>query len=112
MSEKERVPGPMVTLDDINQEIVSEFYFTAGEGVLGASNMGTRPAGIAASLNLLTFCVLVLRGGFTVTGESACVSAGNFNAQYGRDLAREKAIEKCWPLLGYKLACDLHDASR
>jgi len=55
------------------------------------------------ALNLLTFCVLVLRNGFTVTGESACVSPENFNAEIGREIARENAINKVWQLEGYLL---------
>lgn len=101
--------GPRVTLADIEAEIVSTFYFTAADGVRGASEMGTSPAGRAKSLDLLTFCVLVLRNGFTVTGESACASAENFNAEIGRKIARQRAVDKLWPLLGYalkeKLAC-------
>jgi hypothetical protein len=52
---------------------------------------------------LLTFCVLVLRNGFTVTGESACVSPENFDAELGRKIARQNAIAKVWPLMGYAL---------
>ena len=92
-----------VTPADIEAEIASEFYFTAADGVLGESEMGTKPAGRASSLGLLTFCVLVLRNGFTVTGESACVSPENFNAEIGRRVAREHAVNKIWPLLGFRL---------
>lgn len=55
------------------------------------------------ALGLLTFCVLVLRNGFTVTGESACASPENFNADIGRKIARENAINKLWGLEGYLL---------
>lgn len=58
-------------------------------------------------LDLLTFCVLVLRNGFTVTGESACVSPENFNAEIGKRVARENAVAKIWPLLGYELRSKL-----
>lgn len=95
--------APRVTLADIEARIVSEFYFTAGEGVLGASDLGTRPAGRADSLNRLTFCVLVLRNGFTVTGESACVSPENFDAEIGRKIARQHAVDKVRMLEGYVL---------
>ena len=95
--------GPRVTLADIEAEIASAFYFTAADGVRGESEMGTSPAGRAKSLELLTFCVLVLRNGFTVTGESACASPENFNADIGRRIARENAVEKVWPLLGFRL---------
>lgn len=55
------------------------------------------------ALNLLTFCVLVLRNGFTVTGESYCASPENFDAIKGRAYARENAVEKMRPLMGYAL---------
>lgn len=58
---------------------------------------------VPQSLQLLTFCVLVLRNGFAVTGESACASPENFNAEIGRRIARENAIAKVWPLMGYAL---------
>lgn len=63
------------------------------------------------SLHLLTFCVLVLRNGFTVTGESACVSPETFDAEIGRKIARQKAVEKIWPLLGFALKQKLCDAA-
>jgi len=62
------------------------------------------------ALGLLTFCVLVLRNGFTVTGESACASPENFDAEIGRKIARENAVNKLWPLMGYALKQQLHDA--
>ena len=99
--------APRITPADVEANIASEFYFTATEGVLGASEMGTAPAGRAKSLDLLTFCVLVLRNGFTVTGESACASPENFDAEIGRRIARQNAVEKLWPLMGYELKCRL-----
>ena len=99
--------APRITPADIEANIVSDFCFTAGEGVLGASEMGTRPAGIADSLNRLTFCVLVLRNGFTVTGESACASPENFDAEIGRKIAHANAVQKIWPLMGYELRSKL-----
>jgi hypothetical protein len=69
--------------------------------------MGTVPAGRARSLDLLTFCVLVLRNGFTVTGESACASPENFDPEIGRKIARKNAVAKIWPLMGYELKCRL-----
>lgn len=97
--------APRVTPDDIEDNIASEHYFTAAEGVIGAmdeeSTAQSHPC--PDSLELLTFCVLVLKNGFTVTGESACVSAENFSAQIGRDIARQNAVAKVWPLMGYAL---------
>ena len=101
--------APRITPADIEANIASEHYFTAGDGCFGreVAACGTPVTNVQA-LNLLTFCVLVLRNGFTVTGESACASPDNFNAEIGRRIARENAIAKIWPLLGFQLRTDLH----
>ncbi len=64
---------------------------------------------VPQSLGLLTFCVLVLQNGFTVTGESACASPENFDAEVGRKIARQNAVQKIWPLEGYLLKQRLHE---
>lgn len=51
----------------------------------------------------LTVCCLVLRNGYTVTGESAAVSSENFDEAIGRKIARENARNKIWMLEGYLL---------
>lgn len=114
--------APRITPADINANIASEHYFTAGEGVIGAfaademrrtGRDATVPAGAAhpdllkPSLNLLTFCVLVLKNGYTVTGESACASPENFDAELGKKIARNAAMQKIWPLMGYELRSKL-----
>ena len=93
--------APRVTPSDIEAAIASEYYFTALDGVEGAGTVWDLPS--AYALSLLTFCVLVLRNGFTVTGESACASPKNFDAEIGKKIARANAINKVWPLLGYAL---------
>lgn len=118
-----KATAPRVTPADIEANIVSEYYFTAGEGVIGAfaaaefgSHSGdsvtlrrdiASPEVLKPSLNILTFCVIVLRNGFTVTGESACASPENFDAEIGRKVARDNAINKIWPLMGYELKSKL-----
>lgn len=100
--------APRVTPSDIEANIASEHYFTAAQGVIGAGN--NQPTnGPTEALGLLTFCVLVLRNGFTVTGESACASPENFDAEIGRKIARENAKQKIWPLMGYALKASLHE---
>ena len=93
-----------VTPKDIQDNIVGELYINAAEA---AKINGFFP-GCNDPLHLLTFCVLTLRNGFTVTGESACASPENFDAEIGRRVARENAVNKIWPLMGYKLKCDLN----
>ena len=96
--------APRVTPADIEANIANEHYFTASDGVNGhaTANAGVY-CGPILPLQLLTFCVLVLRNGFTVTGESACASPENFDAEIGRKIARANAVQKLWPLLGYAL---------
>ena len=98
-----------VTPAGIEANIASEHYFTAADGARMSPD-GNWPIHSlnSGSLGLLTFCVLVLRNGFTVTGESACASPENFDAEIGRKVARENAISKMWPLLGYALKDKLH----
>ena len=61
----------------------------------------------AAALKLITFCVLVLRNGFTVTGEAYCADPAKFNAETGRIEARQNAVQKIWPLMVYELRTKL-----
>ncbi len=51
----------------------------------------------------VTVCELTLRNGYTVRGESACVSIENFDAKIGQDIARKNARDKVWELEGYLL---------
>lgn len=98
--------APRVTPDHIESVIVSEHYFTAGDGYAGAAALTAKEGDLITPpepLDLLTFCVLVLRNGFTVTGESACASPDNFDVEIGRSIARGNAIQKIWPLEGYLL---------
>lgn len=74
--------APRVTKQDVDDFIVRDEYHVHG---------------------LLTFCILHLKNGFTVTGQSACASPANYNADIGNRLAREDAVNKIWPLLGFEL---------
>jgi hypothetical protein len=112
-----------VTIEDIEKNIASEHYFTALDGVKGAyayitdtvAEVEVIKDGVYVmqsrdTLGLLTFCVLVLKNGFTVTGQSACVDPKNFDQLKGRTYAREDAINKVWPLMGYALKDRLNSA--
>lgn len=110
--------APRVTPARIAEVIASEHYFTAWEGAQLAYWADSDPENPKPEegapqkdgpLSLLTFCVLVLRNGFTVTGESACASPENFDAEIGRKIARENAVNKVWALEGYLLKQHLHE---
>lgn len=75
--------APRVTPDMIDQAIID--YQFVGVGTL-------------------TICVLKLRNGFTVVGESACVSPENYRKEIGERLSYQEAKNKVWQLEGYALA--------
>ena len=110
--------APRITPADIEANIASEHYFTGADGRYGAilneTYVGTElprdDDGDLEPLELITFCVLVLRNGFTVTGESACASPENFDAEIGRKIARQNAVAKVWPLMGYELRSKIAEA--
>ena len=71
-----------VTPQDVDSAIVRHEFFVTGT---------------------LTICVLFLKNGFAVTGESACANPAIFNSALGEEYAYEAAKKKIWPLLGYAL---------
>ena len=103
--------APRITPADIEANIKQTYFFTAEEGAQGALAKTDPELGAEfPSISMLTFCVLVLRNGFTVTGESACASPENFDAELGRKIARQNAVQKIWPLMGYALRTELMGA--
>lgn len=76
--------APRITPTDIDNTIVSEQYYVFPN-------------------TTFTVCLLTLKNGYTVCGESACASPSNFDAAIGRKIARENARNKIWALEGYAL---------
>ena len=97
--------GVRVTEAQLEAAIVSEHYFTGMAGAVGEHREERRD--LPESLGLLTFCVLVLENGFTVTGQSACADPTNFNWEIGKRIARDDAKSKVWVLLRYELRTKL-----
>ena len=107
--------APRVTPEAVEASIAGAYYFTAQQGVEQAFHEQcelTQASGMhSGALGLLTFCVIVLDNGFTVTGESACASPDNFDPDIGRKIAYDNARAKIWPLMGYHLKQQLHEAA-
>jgi hypothetical protein len=82
--------APRITPEHLESRIVSEQYHVFP---------GTT----------FTSCLLTLKNGFTVHGESACASPENFDAELGRKIARDNAKNKIWMLEGYLLRERLND---
>ena len=76
--------APRLTPADIDAAIKTEHYWM--------------PPGTS-----LTVCVLILRNGFCVTGESAPVNPEDFDEAIGKCAARDEARNKIWALEGYLL---------
>jgi len=62
--------------------------------------------------NVLTVCVLTLRNGFTVTGESACASPENYDKEVGEKISYKNARDKIWMLEGYLLKEKLYNKTK
>lgn len=102
--------APRLTLIHIDRVIVDKYFFTAANAQWGADPNTTALIGMHKQLETLTFCVLILKNGFTVTGESACASPENFDPEIGKKIAYENARNKIWMLEGYLLKEKLYQA--
>jgi len=103
--------APRITKANILDLIASEHYFTAKDGAMMKVEFKDCNK-LPPSLGLHTFCVLVLKDGFTVSGESCVVSAANFDADIGKQAAYENAINKIWGHEGYLLKYKLWAAEQ
>ncbi len=104
--------APRVTPTDIEEKIQFEYFFVteAREQGLHINEADSYVPSLAPVKSLMTFCVLQLTNGFTVIGESSCVSPASHDADIGKKVARQNAITKVWPLMGYALQEKLHEA--
>lgn len=84
--------APKVTIEQVEAAIVGETYTVLPNG-------------------RTTVCQLTLDNGFTVEGQSACVSIENFNAELGNKYARQRAVDEVWHVLGFRLADKLKAAA-
>lgn len=102
--------APRITPTDIEANIKSEWFFTASDGVFGATELLMEDED--KHLGLLTFCVLVLRNGTKVVGVNyGAIDPARHDPEMGRTEARKAAIEQIWPLMGYELRTKLASAT-
>lgn len=76
--------APRLRIADIDAVIIAENYTVLRSG-------------------RTTICELTLKNGFTVVGESSCVSQANFDAELGKKISRIDAWQQIWPLEAYLL---------
>ena len=104
-----------LTPADIEAVIEQEEYFTAGQGMLGAHVWGNygdlnfdHETFAWHPFDMVTICVLMLKNGTKVVGvNTGPVSPSNFNAELGKKMARQEAVDQIWPMLGYELRSKL-----
>lgn len=79
-----------LTIDDVKGVITQEEYVFKGT---------------------LTLCILTLKNGFFVTGESGCLDINNYDKEIGKKIAFECALNKIWELEGYLLKQRLFESA-
>ena len=52
----------------------------------------------------VTICSITLDNGFSVRGESACVSVENYNQMLGEKISYDNAFNNLWAFFGFLLA--------
>lgn len=71
-----------LSLEQLQALVAAETYFTHGT---------------------LTLCVVDLVNGAQVVGQSNVLDPANYDAELGRKIARDQAVNKLWELEGYAL---------
>lgn len=87
---KQRSTAPRVTEADVLGSIAQKDFYVHAEGTL-------------------TICVLTLKNGFTVTGQSACADIANYKQDIGERISYDNAVKEIWKYLGFMLREKLHN---
>jgi hypothetical protein len=89
--------NPPVTLAELEKAITHEYYFTAEQGVFGHQAACNTLSHIHPALGSMTFCVLVLQSGVTVTGVwTQPATTFSTNQPMARHFARQNALGQLW----------------
>ena len=75
-----KLPGTRVIYDDVKAAIIKEEY----------TKLGTK----------MTACTLTLSNGYEVVGISGVIDAKTYDIKIGSKIAKEKAEEEVWSILG------------
>lgn len=116
-----QIMASRLTPQDIEANIVSEYYFTAEDGVIGAAGVDRGGQGNGKAMAIIehepqklshlrqvTLCVLVLRNGTKIIGVNHdSIDPARHDPEYGRQDARANAVEQVWQLMGYELRTEL-----
>ena len=117
----EQLTAALITQEDVAANIVSEYYFTAEDGVIGAAGVDRGGQGNGKAMAIIEFepsksshlrqvtlCVLVLRNGTKIIGVNhGSIDPARHDPEYGRQDARANAVDQVWQLMGYELRSQL-----
>ena len=79
---------PSVTQEEVDQSIKIQSFHKMGEKT--------------------TVCLTTMKNGFEIVTSSSCVNPEDFDMQLGCEIARKRAIDKVWELLGFTKQNLLH----
>lgn len=74
----------IITPEFLNSQIVAVKYERLGEKI--------------------THCRIIVKSGFTFTGESACIDPANYDETIGKKIAYDNAFDKMWGAYGFWLS--------
>ena len=57
----------------------------------------------------MTICLLTLKNGHEIIGQSGCVDPAMYDLEIGSRIARDDAMDTLWGLMGYALQVKLHE---
>ena len=92
-----------MTLDELEEQIISECFINANDALSRQPefNLPDVPPPPARAV-CLTFCILEMRDGYLLTGESICVNPAVYDAKIAHEVARENALRKALATLSAK----------
>ena len=93
-SPREAFEESYVAIDSIPNSLSVEFIESVVEGAIFKQIDDTTT----------TLCILTLKNGYVVVGQSACIDKNVFEFEVGKQIAYEDAFGKIWELEGYLLA--------
>ena len=91
--DKEEIIAPKVTQEQVDE-------------ILSNSDVG-----VATVFDKCTIVSVRLPNGFVITESSACVSPENYDEEMGYEICMNRITNKIWELEGYRLQCELYDAT-
>lgn len=96
-----------LTIEKIEESIRKKIIISGYDAASG--NVAFLSDEDIATLENVTICILIMKNGFVVTGESAPIDSADYCFEVGRQVAYQRALDKLYPLIGYELKTKLNE---